>query len=165
MNSPALVGPLLQAFFAEYLRAQKCLSEQTIASYRDTFRLLLWSIHHETGVGPASLTILQLDAPSILRFLEGLEKERRNAVVSRNLRLTAIGSFCRFVALRDPASIGTATRVLAIPMKRADTKVRDYPRRLKKQSRIKSDDGDRSGRAAKVCHATQSIQTQILLLM
>lgn len=127
MNSPAaLVGPLLQAFFAEHLRAQKRLSEQTVASYRDTFRMLLRSIHHETGVGPASLTILQLDAPCILRFLEALEKERRNAVVSRNLRLTAIRSFYQFVALRDPAGAGVATRVLAIPMKRTDTKVRDY---------------------------------------
>lgn len=40
MTSSAPVGPLLQIFFTEYLRAQKRLSEQTVASYRDTFRLL-----------------------------------------------------------------------------------------------------------------------------
>jgi site-specific recombinase XerD len=68
----------------------------------------------------------QLDAPCILQFLGSLEKERNNAVASRNLRLTAIRSFYRFVALRDPESSGPATRVLAIPMKRVDTKVRDY---------------------------------------
>jgi integrase/recombinase XerD len=126
MTSSILVGPLLQIFFTEYLRAQKRLSEQTVASYRDTFRLLLRSIQRETGVGPASLTIAHLDAPRILRFLETPEKERKNAVVSRNLRLTAIRCFYRFVALHDPASAGAATRVLAIPMKRGDTKVRDY---------------------------------------
>jgi integrase/recombinase XerD len=58
--------------------------------------------------------------------LEGLEKDRRNTVASRNLRLTAIRSFYRLVALRDPVSVGLATRVLAIPMKRADIKVRTY---------------------------------------
>jgi site-specific recombinase XerD len=126
MTSSTLVGPLLQIFFTEYLRAQKRLSEQTVSSYRDTFRLLLRSIQRETGVGPASLAIAHLDAPHILRFLESLEKERKNAVVSRNLRLTAIRCFYRFVALHDPASAGSATRVLAIPMKRGDTKVRDY---------------------------------------
>ena len=121
-----LAGPLLQMFFTDYLRAQKRLSEQTIASYRDTFRLLLRSVQHETSIGPASLTMAHLDAPRILRFLDTLEKERKNAIVSRNLRLTAIRSFYRFVALRDPESAGSATRVLAIPMKRGDTKVRDY---------------------------------------
>jgi len=126
MKSSTQVGPLLQIFFTEYLRAQKRLSEQTVASYRDTFRLLLRSVQRETGVGPASLTISQLDAPRILQFLENLERERNNTVVSRNLRLTAIRSFYRFVALRDPASAGAATRVLAIPLKRANTKVRNY---------------------------------------
>lgn len=126
MTTTNLVGPLLQSFFAEYLLVQKRLSPQTVASYRDTFRLLLRSIQREAGIEPARLTISDLDAPRILRFLETLETERKNATVSRNLRLTAIRSFYRFVALRDPASAGPATRVLAIPMKRTDTKVRDY---------------------------------------
>jgi integrase/recombinase XerD len=126
MKSSLLVGPLLQLFFTDYLRAQKRLSEETIVSYRDTFRLLLRSIQCKTGVEPASLTILHLDAPCILGFLDSLEKERNNAIVSRNLRLTAIRSFYRFVTLRDPESVGAATRVLAIPLKRTDTKVRNY---------------------------------------
>jgi hypothetical protein len=54
------------------------------------------------------------------------KKDRGNTVVSRNLRLTAIRSFYRMVALRDPVSVGIATRVLAIPLKRANTRVRQY---------------------------------------
>jgi len=126
MITPTLVGPLLQYFFADHLVAQRRVSPQTIASYRDTFRLLLRFVHRETGIEPASLPLSTLDAETIIAFLEGLEKERRNAVNSRNLRLTAIRSFYRLVALRDPASVGIATRVLAIPMKRADTRVRQY---------------------------------------
>ena len=46
MTTSTLVGPLLQVFFTEYLVAQKRLSPQTIASYRDTFRLLLQFVAH-----------------------------------------------------------------------------------------------------------------------
>ena len=126
MTTLILVGPLLQIFFTEYLVAQKRLSVQTIASYRDTFRLLLQFVHRETGIEPVALPIAALDADRVLAFLDGLEKDRDNAITSRNLRLTAIRSFFRMVALREPATVGLATRILAIPMKRTDTKVRDY---------------------------------------
>ena len=126
MTGPALVGPHLQLFFTDYLVAQRRLSPQTIASYRDTFRLLLQFMHRETGVEPTSLSISELNADRILDFLNCLEKERNNTIASRNLRLTAIRSFYRMVALRDPESVGVATRVLAIPLKRADSKVRSY---------------------------------------
>ena len=126
MTAPTLVGPLLQIFFTDHLVAQRRLSLQTVASYRDTFRLLLQFVHRETGIEPAVLAVPGLDAEIILRFLDALEKDRGNAVASRNLRLTAIRSFYRMVALRDPASVGVATRVLAIPLKRTNTRVREY---------------------------------------
>src|SRR2546423_13329355 len=100
----SLVGPLLQVFFTDYLATQRRVSLQTIASYRDTFRLLLRFVQRETRIGPASLPLAKLDAKMILRFLNGLEQDRGNAVISRNLRLTAIRSFYRMVALHDPGS-------------------------------------------------------------
>jgi integrase/recombinase XerD len=126
MTPPTLVGPLLQFFFTDYLITQRRVSPQTIASYRDTFRLLLQFVDRETGIGPTALPVASLDAENILRFLDSLEKNRGNSVVSRNLRLTAIRSFYRMVAFRDPASAGIATHVFAIPLKRTDTKVRPY---------------------------------------
>ena len=126
MISSGLVGPLLQIFFTDYLVAQKRASPETLASYRDTFRLLLCFLHRETGVEPADLTISELHADIILRFLDSLERDRSNSIASRNLRLTAIRSFYRMVALRDPASVGVATRVQAIPMKRTNIRVRQH---------------------------------------
>jgi len=126
MTTSTLVGPLLQFFFTDYLVKQRRVSLETVASYRDTFRLLLKFIERETGVEPVSLRIAQLDAHAILRFLDALEKDRGNSVVSRNLRLTAIRSFYRMVALHDPASTGVATQILAIPLKRANIRVREY---------------------------------------
>lgn len=126
MTTTSFVGPLLQFFFTDYLIKQRRVSLQTVASYRDTFRLLLQFMQRETGIEPAALRIPQLDANSILRFLDGLEKDRCNSIVSRNLRLTAIRSFYRMVALHDPASTGIATQILAIPLKRANTRLREY---------------------------------------
>jgi hypothetical protein len=40
-----IIGPHLQAFFAEHLLNHKRASPQTIACYRDTFRLLLRFMH------------------------------------------------------------------------------------------------------------------------
>jgi integrase/recombinase XerD len=115
-----LVGPLLQSFFMEHLCNHKRLSPQTVKSYRDTFRLLLQYLQAKMAKKPSALSIADLDAPVILSFLESLEQQRHNQAQSRNVRLTAIRSFFRLVALRDPTSVGVATRVLAIPLKRID---------------------------------------------
>ena len=122
----SLVGPHLQAFFSSYLRVQKQASPETVASYRDTFRLLLQFVRSTRGVEPSSLHLGDLDAPLILAFLDHLEKQRKNSVRSRNLRLAAVRSFFRLVTLRDPASISIAQRVLAIPVKREDKRLIGY---------------------------------------
>jgi len=121
-----LAGPLLQRYFTDYLVAQRRLSPQTLASYRDTFRLLLQFVQSEVKIEPSRLAIDQLDAEIILRFLDNLELRRKNSIVSRNLRLTAIRSFFRMATLHDPECTGTAARVLAIPMKRTDTRLMEY---------------------------------------
>ncbi|WP_158791490.1 tyrosine-type recombinase/integrase [Granulicella sp. L60] len=135
-----LAGPLLQQYFTNYLIAQRRLSPQTLASYRDTFRLLLQFVQSELKIEPAQLAIEQLDAEIILRFLDNLELQRKNSVVSRNLRLTAIRSFFRMVALHHPECVGTATRVLAIPMKRTDTRLLEYVSRTEMDAILNSID-------------------------
>jgi site-specific recombinase XerD len=135
-----LAGPILQQYFTNYLIAQRRLSPQTLASHRDTFRLLLQFVQSELKIEPAQLAIEQLDAEIILRFLDNLELQRKNSVVSRNLRLTAIRSFLRMVALHHPECVGTATRVLAIPMKRTDTRLLEYVSRTEMDAILNSID-------------------------
>jgi integrase/recombinase XerD len=126
MSRQALIAPHVQAFFAEHLCQHKRVSSQTIASYRDTFRLLLTFVKETTGQEPSALHLQDLDAPVVLRFLDYLERQRGNAIRSRNARLAAIRSFARFLALRDPESLAITTRVLAIPSKRTDKKLIGY---------------------------------------
>ena len=125
-SESAMLGPLLQAFFTEHLISHRLASPQTVEGYRDAFRLLLKFLRRTTGKEPSALRVSDLDAPAVLEFLDYLEKERNNTIRSRNLRLAAIRSFFRLVALRDPGSVHLATRVLAIPVKRADRRLVGY---------------------------------------
>jgi integrase/recombinase XerD len=130
MRAPAevggLVGPHLQAFFAEHLLTHKRASPQTIASYRDTFRLLLRFIQGKTGTEPSALPLAALDADAVLSFLDHLERDRGCSVRSRNNRLAAIRSFFRVVSLRVPDRLGQVTQVMAIPIKRGDKRLVHY---------------------------------------
>ena len=117
---------LLQDFFQRRLVAERGASVHTIASYRDTFELLLRYAEQRTGQTPSALTLKDLDAPMILDFLDHLELERGNTPRTRNLRLTAIRSFLRYASIRDPTSLAVAQRVLAIPTKRFDRPVLGY---------------------------------------
>ena len=114
----SLIVPHLHAFFTTYLGQHKRASPQTVASCRDTFRLLLLFIKDTKQIEPSALGLMELDVPTILAFLTHLEQHRGNTVRSRNIRLSAIRSFFRFVALRDPERVDLVTRILAIPVKR-----------------------------------------------
>jgi integrase/recombinase XerD len=114
----SLLAPTLQAFFCERLITQRNSSPQTIASYRDTFRLLLGYAQQQTGKHPCELDIDDLDAPLIGAFLNHLEQERDNSTRTRNNRLAAIHSLYRYAALRHPEHLATIGRVMAIPFKR-----------------------------------------------
>jgi site-specific recombinase XerD len=77
-------------------------------------------------IEPSALCLTELDVPTILAFLDYLEHHRGNAVRSRNVCLSAIRSFFRFVALRDPERLDLVTRILALPAKREDKKLVGY---------------------------------------
>jgi len=127
MNSGTdLIAPLVQAFFTDHLVRQRRASPQTVASYRDTFRLLVQHLSQTTGRKPSDLTLDDLQAKAIMRFLDGIERDRGNSVQTRNARLAAIRSFFRLVTLREPARIDLAAQVLAIPTKRADRRLIGY---------------------------------------
>ena len=112
------LAPILEAFFTDRLLTQRRASPHTVASYRDTFRLLLVFAQQRTGKAPSRLVLADLDAPLIGAFLDHLEHGRRNSIRTRNARLVAIRSLFRYAALRAPADAAVIQRVLAIPCKR-----------------------------------------------
>ena len=118
MRDPANLPTLLQSFFTIRLMTQRKVSAHTIASYRDTFRLLLQFAQRRLRKAPSQLELDDLNASLVGGFLQDLERRRRNGSRSRNLRLTAIRSFFRYAALEAPAQSGIIQRVLAIPNQR-----------------------------------------------
>lgn len=112
------LAPTLQAFFTDRLMAQRQASPNTIAGYRDGFRILLGYASEQAHKKPCDLDIDDLDAPMIGAFLDHLEHERGNSVRTRNHRLAAIHSLFAYAALRHPEHAASIQRVLAIPPKR-----------------------------------------------
>jgi len=118
MNAAPNFAPLLQGFFTQRLMQQRQASTHTIASYRDTFRLLLQFAQQRLRKAPSALVLDDVDAPLVVAFLDELEKTRGISARTRNLRLTAIHSFFRYVAFEEPSHAAQVQRVLAIPAKR-----------------------------------------------
>jgi integrase/recombinase XerD len=120
MKRSSNVATLIERYFTERLMRQRDVSANTIASYRDTFRLLFRFAQKRLRKAPSSLELKDLQAPFIGAFLADLETKRGASVRTRNLRLTAIRSFFRFVSFEEPAHSALIQRVLAIPSKRHD---------------------------------------------
>ncbi len=111
------LAPVLEGFFTDRLTARQA-SPHTVIAYRDTYRLLLQFTQTRLRTPPSKLDLADLDATLIGAFLDHLETDRGNAVLTRNLRLAAIHALFHYAALRCPEHANTIARVLAIPSKR-----------------------------------------------
>ena len=118
-----LLAPHLTAFFQERLSVERQASINTCDSYAYAFKLLLNFAGKRLKLAPCRLGFEQIDAPLIVAFLNDLESKRSNGASSRNVRLAAIRSFMRFMQCRLPSALEHIQRVLAIPMKKTDTRL------------------------------------------
>ena len=146
---------LLQDFFYKRLVNERAASAQTIASYRDTFSLLLHFAQRQARRPPSAMTFADIDSPMVLAFLNHLEETRGNSPRTRNLRLTAIRSFMHYASIREPAILPIAQRILAIPSKRFDRPILGFLSREEVQALLAAPDhGTFSGHRDAVLFAT-----------
>jgi integrase/recombinase XerD len=117
------IAPHLTAFFEQRLPIERHASENTRDSYAYAFQLLLTFASKRLQLAPSQLAVEQIDAPLVLAFLNDLETTRGNGPSSRNIRLAAIKSFMHFLEYRLPSAIEQIRRVLAIPSKKAESKL------------------------------------------
>ena len=110
----------LRRFLTSYLAGLRGCSPNTIASYRDTFRLLIAWFRDERSVPPGRLTLDHIDASAVTAFLGWLQEGRRNSASTRNQRLAAISSFCTWMQTEDPARMACWQDITAIPVKKQD---------------------------------------------
>ena len=109
---------MLHRFLTSHLAGMRGCSPNTIASYRDTFKLLIAFFSDVRSIPPDKLTLDRIDDAAIAGFLNWLEAERHNSISTRNQRLAAVSSFFRWLQSQDPARMASCQDILAIPAKK-----------------------------------------------
>ena len=120
------LAPHLTAFLGITSQRERGASQHTIASYADSFALLLRFAADRLKCGPSDLRVKDLDVTLVRTFLDHLESDRGNGSRSRNARFSAIRSFFRYIEYRLPACLEQAMSIRALPIKRTDTRLIDY---------------------------------------
>jgi integrase/recombinase XerD len=118
MNKPNELSRTLCDFFTDYLPRLRGVSPNTILSYRDCLASLLRFVAIRLKCSVMQLDIKDLNAEKVIAFLEMLENERHNSVVTRNIRLSAIHSFFQYISIRHIEKLEHCQSVLAVPFKR-----------------------------------------------
>ena len=130
----------LQCFFTDRLATQLKASPNTVASYRDTFRLLLRYAAGRLRRPPTELHVADIDAELVGLFLADIESTRGNSARSRNARLSAIRSFFKYIAVNEPQLLHHCQRILAMPPKRHEKRAIDYLSRAEIEALIAAPD-------------------------
>lgn len=117
------IAPHITAFLQQRLPVERRVSGNTCESYAYAFKLLFEYASARLKMPPSALQFEQIDAPLVVDFLHHLETVRGNSPNSRNIRLAAVKSFMHFMEYRLPAALEQIRRILAIPPKKADTRL------------------------------------------
>lgn len=118
-----LIASHITVFLQQHLPVERGSTDNTCESYAYAFKLLFEYASNCLKVAPSKLHIEQLDAALIVNFLEHLETERGNGANTRNSRLAAIKSFMHFMEYRVPTTLEHINSILAIPPKKAETRL------------------------------------------
>jgi site-specific recombinase XerC len=105
------LAPLISGFLRDHMPRQRGCSPHSCETYAHSFRLLFAFVAKRTGTKPSQLHVEQLDAALILDFLTHLEQERGNRAVTRNLRLSAIKAFMRYVEYQLPSALEQVAQI------------------------------------------------------
>ncbi|TWB85982.1 site-specific recombinase XerD [Bradyrhizobium macuxiense] len=118
MKDKSLLGPWIRRFLLEHLVAERNLSRNTQASYRDTLTLLLPFASKQGGCAIDRMTVEELTPEVVRKFLDHLERDRQCSEVTRNQRLATIHSLARFIGTRSPVHLAWCSEIRAVPFKK-----------------------------------------------
>lgn len=109
---------MLGHFLSIYLPSQRNFSKHTIASYCDTFKLLLQYLQLSQGLSPERVTLKHIDRECVLLFLNWLEKTRHCSISTTNQRLACIHSFFRYIQIDHPELLLECQKIFSVKSRR-----------------------------------------------
>jgi site-specific recombinase XerD len=107
----------LTNYLGKYLPGILGLSVNTISSYRDMFTLMV-TFYETIGIKPDKIMLTDFTELRMVKFLEWLEKQRGNAISTRNVRLAAIHAFAKYLARVYPDYMHEMLKIQSIPFKK-----------------------------------------------
>ncbi len=116
----------VRRFLLDYLPKQRCLSENTILSYRQTLNLFVTYMREEMKIGVTDLTFSRIDRDAILSFLTWLENVRGCSASTRNQRLMALRSFLDFAGHIDCTQTALYLSACNIPSKESHGRIVEF---------------------------------------
>jgi site-specific recombinase XerD len=108
----------VESFFREHLQRMRGASRHTVFSYRDSLQLFFCYLADAKGRDVSKLRLNDITENNVLAFLDQLECARGNSVATRNSRLTAIRSFCRYLIRKDTTNAAEYGLIVSIPGKK-----------------------------------------------
>ena len=116
----------LTGFLSKYLPGQRNLSANTIASYRDAFKLFLIFCEAEKKKKVNGLKLADISRELVVEYLTWLEEERSCSISTRNQRLAAFRSFFHYVSASAPETLLVCQKIFSIPMKKNAQQIMSY---------------------------------------
>lgn len=123
---PTDLSKSLMDFLSRYLPGERGMSYNTISTYKYTFILLFSLMKEQKGINIDKLTLKDLTRDSVVAFLDWLQRIRNCCDATRNVRLAAIHSFCRFLQYQNQETLYEWQRILSISLKKTETSSASY---------------------------------------
>jgi integrase/recombinase XerD len=158
MKDESLLGPWVRRFLLEHLVAERNLSRNTQASYRDTLRLLLPFASKQRSVPIDRMSVEDLKPEIIRTFLDHLERDRQCSGVTRNQRLATVHSLARFIGMRSPVHLAWCAEIRAVPFKKTAKTVIAYLEKVEMDGVVESAGSAHESGIARLRLATLLVQ-------
>jgi site-specific recombinase XerD len=116
----------IQKFFTAFLAQQRGCCENTIKSYRDTFKLFLEFMSKKYSVSPDKMTLSRFTSKEVVEFGNYLSKVRSNTDRTRNQRIASLRSFVKFLQYEYPDQMFQWQKIQNLPIRRHANKPVSY---------------------------------------
>lgn len=107
-------GCQMTSFFTLYLPTRRDLSDNTISSYRDAFKLMLSFSESKKGIPADKLKLKDFSESFVSDFVNWLAASRGNSAATQKQRLAAIHVFVNYLEARVPDYLMEYQRILDI---------------------------------------------------